>query len=52
METFGMIGFTFGLMGFIFGMNAMAKVDKLEKRLDKMSPAVPSDISDATNGED
>ena len=37
METmgfvFGMSGLSFGLIAFVFALNAMGKVDKLEKKL-------------------
>ena len=36
METFGIIGMSFGTMGFIFALNAMSRIDKLEKKLKEL----------------
>jgi hypothetical protein len=35
MEAFGIIGMSMGTMGFVFALNAMARIDKLEKQLKK-----------------
>ena len=36
MATFGFFGFGFGMIGFVFGITALAKIGKLEKRIEKL----------------
>ena len=49
MEAFGIIGMSFGTLGFIFSLNALGRIDKLEKQLIKMSLRQTPDDSGPTS---
>ena len=36
MYSFGFFASTFGLLGFVFGITALAKIRKLEKRIEEL----------------